>query len=113
MSTPRPAVCGQDLVGEVEGARVVDVRDAEPAEQAPLLGAAGGGEDLGPGALRELHRRHADAAGGGMDQDALAGLQCGRGGRARSAAVRKAIGTVAASASVSAARLAHDELGRR
>jgi hypothetical protein len=37
-----------DIVGEGEGARVHDVRDAQGAEVVALLGTAGGGEDFGP-----------------------------------------------------------------
>ena len=50
--------------------------DAELAQHLPL-GGAGGGEDLGAEVLGELDRRHADAAGAGVDQDPLARLQVG------------------------------------
>ncbi len=69
---------GQDLVGEVEGAGVVDVPHAEPLQHAPLLGAADGGIDLGTDAAGDLDGRHAHAAGGGVDQDPLARLQVGQ-----------------------------------
>ncbi len=52
------------------------VGDAELAQGVPL-GGAGGGEDLGAEVAGELDRGHADAAGAGVDQHLLAGLQAG------------------------------------
>ena len=40
-----------------------------------LLGGAGGGEGLGAQVAGELDGGHADAAGGGVDEEFLAGLQ--------------------------------------
>ncbi len=68
----------EELVPEVEIARGGDVvlGDAGLAQDVPL-GGAGGGEDLGAEVLGELDRGHADAAGPGVDQHPLAGLQAG------------------------------------
>ena len=48
------------------------------AQERALLGAAGGGEDLGARTLRELDRGQPDAAGGRVDQHALARRQLGQ-----------------------------------
>ncbi len=61
----------QHLVGEVQRPRVHDAVDPQCPEVLALLGSAGGGEDLGPGAAGHLDGREADAAGRRMDQDAL------------------------------------------
>ena len=63
----------QELLLELEVARGGDVVvvEAELAQRLPLA-RAGGGEDLGAEVLGELDRRHADAAGAGVDQDLLA-----------------------------------------
>ena len=60
----------EHLVGEVERPRVHDAVDAQRPEVLALLGRAGGGEDLGPGAAGQLDGRQADAARRRMDQDA-------------------------------------------
>ena len=53
---------------------------AQPLEHVALFGAAGGGEDLGACAAGQRDRRHADAAGAGVDQDPVARLHPCRAG---------------------------------
>ena len=65
----------EHLLGEGERARIHDVLDAERREIGALLGAAGGGEDLGADLLRDLDRRQADAAGRRVDQHPFAAAQ--------------------------------------
>ena len=67
----------QDLVREVERARVVHVLDAEGAQVRPLRVAASGRVDLRAELPCDLDRREADGARRRVDQDALAGLEAG------------------------------------
>ena len=62
-------------VDEARAPRVEDVPDAERAEVVALVVAAGGGDDLGAAPAGDLHGGEADAAGGGVDQHPLPGLQ--------------------------------------
>ena len=57
----------RNLSGECGAAGVEDMGDAERAQPSAFGFAAGGGEDLGPGATGQLHGRQTDAAGRGMD----------------------------------------------
>ena len=68
----------EELGLEVERARRREmvVVEAERAQGVPL-GGAGGGEYLGAEVAGELDRGDPDAAGRGVDQDALAGLETG------------------------------------
>ncbi len=96
-STPSPSVAGAHLRGELQRARVIDVLDAHGAQQvAPRL-AAGGRVDPRPGRLCERDDGHADAAGGRVDEDALAPLQPGEIAHGMCPASRYAAGIVAAS----------------
>ena len=61
---------GQDLVGEIRAAGVVDVLDAHLAQRGALEGARGR-EHGGATLLRHLDRRQADTAAGGVDEDAF------------------------------------------
>jgi hypothetical protein len=61
---------------EIAGGGEVRVVEAEGAQGVPLAG-AGGGEDVGAPVSGELDGGGADAASGGMDEDALPGLQLG------------------------------------
>ena len=61
-----------DLVGEVQRARVHGVIGAHLFEQPAFLWGAGGGENLGAEVFCDLDSGHADAAGAGVDEDALA-----------------------------------------
>ena len=47
----------------------------EGFEECAFFLAPSGGEDLGSGQACHLHRRQTNAAGGGVDQDLLAGLR--------------------------------------
>ena len=64
----------EDPVGKPRRARVEHVRHPQRSEVG-LLGAAGGGEDVGPQGLRQLHGRQPHAAAGGMDEDPLPAAQ--------------------------------------
>ena len=77
-SIPSPVGGGEELLLEVEvaGGGDVVVVEAELAQRLPL-GGAGGGEDLGAEVPGDLDRRHADAAGAGVDQDPLARPEAG------------------------------------
>ena len=68
----------EDLVGIGQAARIEDVVGAEQGDELALFVAAGGGEDLGAQMARQLDGGDADAAGGAVDQDALARLQVGQ-----------------------------------
>ena len=59
--------------GEVVAGVVDDVVGADRTDQVHVPGAAHAG-DLGPERLGDLHRERADAAGGTIDEDLLAGL---------------------------------------
>src|SRR5215813_11011619 len=65
----------QDLIGEIERARIHHKRDAERAKKVALFLAAGGREHKGATLLRQLHRGEAYAAGGRMDQHGLGAAQ--------------------------------------
>ena len=78
MSTPLPAVTSRMLRGELGRPRVEHVTHAERAQQRTFRRRAGRGEHFGAGALRQLHGRHADAAGRRVDQHALAGPKLAR-----------------------------------
>src|SRR3989449_10140008 len=67
-----------DLVGEAQRAGIQDLAHAHVAQEPTLLGRAGGGEDFQTQMPSDLDRRQADAAGGGMDENALARLQPGQ-----------------------------------
>ena len=73
---------GTELVLELQRAGVTDVVvvKAHRPQRVPLA-LAGGGKDLQPEVPRQLYRGHADPAGGGMDQDALARLDIGQRGQ--------------------------------
>ena len=77
-STPRPPVAAR-IVARRSRASASRITCGTPSARrsARLSGAAGRREDLRADALRELHRRQADAAGGRVDQHALAGAQAG------------------------------------
>ena len=66
---------GEDLVGERGRAAAVDVLHAERAEEVALFVAAGRGEDFRAEMLGDLNRGEADAAGTGVNQHPLAGLE--------------------------------------
>ncbi len=71
-STPRRFGQFHHGLGEIAAARVDDVFHAERFEQRALGRAAGAGDHFRAEMLRDLHRRHADAAGAGMHEHALA-----------------------------------------
>ena len=97
-STPRPPVRCTHLVGEGQRTRVHDGLDPERPEVIALLRGAGGGEDLGPGAAGQLRwpraRRRRTRNGSGRVSPAS---EPGRGDSRAYDAVRKAMGSVAAS----------------
>lgn len=64
-----------DVLGEVQVAGVQDVADAEHAQQVAFGRGAGGGDDVGAAGPGELEGGEADAAGGTVDKDGLAGLE--------------------------------------
>jgi len=75
---PAPACFLQDVFREVGVARVVDVLHANRLQVAAFDFATRGGKDLRAQALGQAHRGQSYAAGGGMDQHALTGLQVGQ-----------------------------------
>src|ERR1700693_4284913 len=52
-----------DAVGEAQRTGVEDMRNPELMEVGPLLGAAGGGDDLSAVSFGDRHRRQSDPAG--------------------------------------------------
>ena len=67
-----------DLLGELDAARVVDMLNSHVAQQLSTLLAAGGGEDLGSRRAGDRDRGLAHAAGCGVDQHLVAGLDPGQ-----------------------------------
>ena len=66
------------LVGELDASRVVNVLNTHVAQQLSTLLAARGGEDLGSCGAGDRDRRLPHAAGRGVDQHLVTGLDAGQ-----------------------------------
>ena len=65
---------GEDLIGEIRSARVVDVLHTHPAQRRAFVG-AGRGEDGRTALLCPLDRGQSDTAAGGVDEHPVTGPQ--------------------------------------
>ena len=67
-----------DLLGELDASRIVDMLNSHVVQQRSPLRAAGGREDLGSRGAGDRDRRLSHAAGRGVDQHLVTGLDPGQ-----------------------------------
>ena len=99
------------FVGECKERESITCCTPSDFKNARFSGTPCGSEYLGADALRQLHRRHPNAAGGGMDQHSVSPSTSCPSDAGHRSAVKKVMGMVAASSAVKRRGLGKHEIG--